>query len=69
MLIADFNLTFFLKTRLEVLKLVQKTKLNSAEDGTRARENSGHGGEEFEGFFQSLSDVDFNNRSEESKYK
>ena len=56
MLVADFNLTFFLKTS-EVLKLVQKTKLNSAE-----REN-------FEEFLKGLSDVDFNNRSEESKYK
>jgi len=42
---------------LEVLKLVQKTKLSSAER------------EKFEGFLQNLSDVDFNNRSEESKYK
>ena len=55
-LVADFNLTFFLKTS-EVLKLAQKTKLNSAE-----REN-------FEEFLKGLSDVDFNNRSEESKYK
>ena len=49
MLIADFNLTFFLN-RMEVLKLVQKTKLNSAER------------EENEDFLQNLVDVDFNNR-------
>ena len=53
MLVADFNLTFFLN-RLEVLKLVQKTKLSSAES---------------EEFIANLLDVDFNNRSEESKYK
>jgi len=44
-----------------VLKLEQKTKLNSAENGMRARENRGHG-EEFEDFLQSLESVDFNNR-------
>lgn len=56
MLVADFNLTFFLN-RTEVLKLVQKTKLNYADR------------EEFEEFLQNLLDVDFNNRGEESKYK
>ena len=56
MLVADFNITFFLN-KLEVLKLVQKTKLNSAEQ------------EDFEKFLQNLSVVDFNNRGEESKYK
>jgi len=59
-LIANFN-KFFLKI-LEVLKLVQKTKLNSAEARTNA-------GKENEGFIEDLQDVDFNNRSEESKYK
>jgi len=59
-LIADFNITFFLN-KSEVLKLEQKTKLNSAENGMRARENRGHG-EEFEDFLQSLESVDFNNR-------
>ena len=68
MLIADFNITFFL-TRLEVLKLVQKTKLNSAEIGLRAREQSRVQVEDFEEFLQNLSIVDFNNRGEESKYK
>ena len=53
MLIADFNLTFFLN-RLEVLKLVQKTKLETAEK---------------EEFVENLLAVDFNNRSEESKFK
>ncbi len=67
MLVADFNLTVFL-TRLEVLKLGQKAKLNSAEYGIRVRENRGQG-EEFEEFLQNLLDVDFNNRGEESKYK
>jgi len=52
-LIADFNFTFFLK-QTEVLKLVQKTKLNSAES---------------EDFIEKLLDVDFNNRNEEAKYK
>ena len=68
-LIADFNLTFFLK-QTEVLKLVQKTKLNSAESELRAREQSRvQAGEKFEEFLQNLSDVDFNNRNEEAKYK
>ena len=53
MLIADFNNTFFLKTS-EVLKLVQKTNLNSAER---------------EDFVESLLAVDFNNRGEEAKFK
>ena len=61
MLAADFNLTFFLNNS-EVLKLVQKTKLNSAENGMRARENRGQGGEKFEEFLQSLEIVDFNSR-------
>jgi len=52
-LIADFNLTFFLN-KLEVLKLKQKTKLSPAEQ---------------EEFIENLLAVDFNNRSEESKYK
>lgn len=56
MLVADFDITFFLN-KLEVLKLVQKTKLNSAEQ------------EEYKDFLQNLSVVDFNNRNEESKYK
>lgn len=50
MLAADFNLTFFLNNS-EVLKLVQKTKLNSAAER-----------EDFEEFLQSLEIVDFNNR-------
>ena len=54
MLVADFNLTFFLK-QTEVLKLEQKTKLSSAE-----REKK---------FVEDLLIVDFNNRSEESKFK
>ena len=45
----------------EVLKLVQKTKLQSAEYGTRARENSGQGAE-FEEFLESLESVDLNSR-------
>ena len=65
MLVADFDITFFLKTS-EVLKLVQKTKLNSAEIGLRVREQAHVQVEEF---IESLLDVDFNNRSEESKYK
>ena len=65
-----------------MLKLVQKTKLQSAENGLRAREllasprassrttqNRVQVSEKFEEFLQSLSDVDFNNRSEESKFK
>ncbi|MBI2656582.1 hypothetical protein HYX03_02495 [Candidatus Woesearchaeota archaeon] len=47
----------------------QKTKLNSAEIGLRAREQARVHVEEFEEFLQSLSSVDFNNRGEESKYK
>ena len=54
MLTADFNLTFFLKQQ-EVLKLGNKTKLNSAE-----REKD---------FVETLLSVDFNNRNEESEYK
>ena len=41
--------------------MVQKTKLNSAEDVMRVRENRGHG-EEFEDFLESLESVDFNKR-------
>lgn len=54
-LVADFNALFL--NKLEVLKLVQKTKLSNAEK------------EQFEDFLQNLSAVDFNNRNEESKYK
>lgn len=49
MLIAGFNITFFLNDS-EVLKLVEKTKLNSAES------------EKFEEFLESLESVDFNSR-------
>lgn len=56
-LCVNANLTLIFLNSLEVLKLAQKTKLNSAER------------EDFEEFLQNLSGVDFNNRSEESKYK
>ena len=54
MLIANFNNTFFLK-QSEVLKLEQKTKLKSADNE--------------KDFVETLLDVDFNNRSEENKFK
>ena len=63
MLVADFNLTFFLKTS-EVLKLVQKTKLNSAE-----REKFGNGFNSRDKFIEGLLAVDFNNRNEEAEFK
>ncbi len=63
MLIADFNLTFFLKI-LEVIKLVQKAKLNSAE-----REKFVSGYNSYFKFVEGLMAVDFNNRSEEAEYK
>ena len=60
MLVADFNHTFFLNNS-EVLKLVQKTKLNSAEYGMRARDSRGQE-QEFERFLESLESIDFNSR-------
>jgi len=45
--------------------LVQKTKLNSAESGLRAREQVRVQLKEFEEFLQSLSLVDFNNRGQD----
>lgn len=50
MLVADFNINFFLNNS-EVLRLVQKTKLNSAAES-----------EKFKEFLESLESVDFNNR-------
>ena len=45
-----------------MLKLVQKTKLNSAENGLRVRQNGGQLSKTFEEFLQNLSVVDFNDR-------
>ena len=45
--------------------MVQKTKLNSAESGLRAREQARVQLKEFEEFLQNLVAVDFNNRGED----
>ena len=71
MLVADFNITFFLK-QPEVLKLEQKTKLSSAEREKKFIESyrSEASGElKNQKFLSNLLAVDFNNRSEESKFK
>ena len=61
---ADFNALNFLKTQ-EVLRLVEKTKLNSA--GIGLERDANH--VQSEDFIDNLVYVDFNNRGDEARYK